>query len=218
MFIGILSFLIWSSGFFIMEFMLSYSLIGAYYSFITAHDAAHRIVSPWLGRMACVPLGIPFDDFAILHRRHHQYTNCPNRDPDYIMQTLTPLHWLFAPEIYVTYYLRKSSDLPRSTQCFGAFRYLLVIFVYILSTITIGFRWTFTHLIFPTRLAFMLLVYLLDVLPHRNLAQMETRDLWNEDQAPFWLRVLTQNQCYHERHHKKPHIRTIDLHTMTSTT
>ena len=210
--VGIITFSVWVSGFFCNGSHASIlHFLGAYYSFITLHDASHKVSSVWFGRLCAIPLGIPFDEFSILHRRHHRFVNDKVLDPDYVMQELHPIFWLFAPEIYLYHFTSRKIGLGRRERTGGIIRYGLIIASYVILFFTLGFEWVIVHLLGPSRLAFMLLVYLLDVLPHRNLGEGETRDLWSEKTAPLWLQVLTQKQCYHNRHHARPYIRTLEL-------
>lgn len=210
--ISVVSLSVWAYGFFCKGFVaFIVHFLGAYYSFIGVHDASHRIVSAWFGRVCAIPLCIPFDEFAILHRCHHAHVNDPDLDPDFRMQELHPLCWVFAPEIYLQYHMVARVELGVFERMKGALGYGVITLVHCTLLYAFGARWVACHMIGPSRCALCLLVYLLDVLPHRNLGKGRTRNLWTERRAPRWLECLTQNQCYHEQHHAKPYIRTTDL-------
>ena len=220
-YLGLLTFTIWIAGFFYNgPLFILLHCIGAYYSFITVHDASHRSASKWFGRLSSIPLFIPFDEFAVLHRLHHQHTNNEEKDPDFIMQRVHPIIWFFAPEVYVYHYAKLSTGIPMIKRIEGLCRYLFFISLFLVFTKIMGFSWSFAHLILPSRSAFAMLVYLLDVLPHRDLPEKGVRNLWNATRAPRWLEIITQNQCYHEHHHRKPHVPTLLLnghdHTQAS--
>lgn len=207
-----ITFSLWFYGFFCNGYTSSvFHFLGAYYSFMVVHDASHRVASRWWGRLSALPLGMSYDEFAILHRRHHANVNDKRLDPDYTMQRLHPLCWLFAPEIYLHYFLTRKIGLSLNQRVGGGIRYLVIVGSYMVFSRTHGVRWVLIHLVGPSRCALMLLVYLLDVLPHRNLSEGQTRNLWTEERAPYWLECLTQKQCYHAEHHRRPHIRTLEL-------
>lgn len=216
-YVGICTWSLWFLGFFVNGY-LSFicHFLGSYYSFITVHDASHGNASMFFGRFSSIPLLVPFDEFKKLHQLHHAHVNCPNEDPDYIMHNISPICWFFAPEVYVLYYIRKASMLSRN-RCaimLGLLRYLFFIVLVVGSSLIFGVKWSMMHLLLPSRCAFALLVYLLDYLPHYGFGAWGrnncARNLWNGE-APLWLALLTQNQCYHSAHHKQPHIPTLSL-------
>ena len=216
-YLSLVTFSIWVCGFVCDGWIaVVLHLLGAYFSFVTVHDASHRCARLWFGRLSSIPLMIPYDEFAIMHRNHHKHTNHRTLDPDHIVQEISPLLWFFAPELYVRYFINYALQEEANLHSIigGLCRYLFFIGVFITSAITLGVKWTLLHLLFPSRCAFWLLVYFLDYLPHVNLGKSpkpSVRNLWSQTPAPLWLRVLTQNQCYHKEHHHKPFISTFDL-------
>ncbi len=56
--------------------------------FTLAHEATHRtpFATPWLndwaGRLAGVPILLPFEWFRCFHLAHHRWTNIPGKDPE----------------------------------------------------------------------------------------------------------------------------------------
>lgn len=210
-YLGISTFLIWCCGFCLSNPWASVvHFIGAYFSFVTIHDATHKVVPEIFGYLSAIPLLIPYKEFSLLHRMHHSNVNDAERDPDHIMQHIPFPSWFFVPEIYLVFYWRKHRIIPNSTPGRAFINYSAMFAVWILGIVIFGVSWTAVHLL-PSRLALMCLVYLLDVLPHRNSPEDQTRNLWNEDKAPLLFEIITQKQCYHKKHHDKPFIATLDL-------
>ena len=178
-------------------------IIGAYYCFPGMHDASHGSAPNWVGHLTCIPLLVPFNEFKLLHRRHHAYTNDPEKDPDYITQTHV-LSWFVIPEVYVYHWLRHDTTLIARLR--GVASYVGMI----LLAVLLGGVWGTFRIFAASRIAFSALVYLLDVLPHRDCPPRSkgARDATCDPMkpAPLWFYILTAGQCYHEMHHFNPAI------------
>lgn len=64
-------------------------------SFTLMHEASHRLIfskhpmfEMWLGRLASLPLGIPYSVFLYNHMQHHAFTNREEKDPDMFIAVL----------------------------------------------------------------------------------------------------------------------------------
>ena len=179
------------------------SAAGAYFCFPGLHDAAHGSCARWVGHIASVPLLIPFQEFKELHRMHHAHTNDPARDPDSATHR-NPLAWILIPEIYVRAWLR--IKVPPYRRATGVARYLCILSILALASAALGARCVLARVVLPARAAFVLIVVLLDVLPHVDCPpaprRAATRNVYVH--APLWFCLLTSGQCYHEMHHARP--------------
>ena len=90
-------------------------LIRAYAMFlgtVMAHEGIHgslgrgRAANLWWGRLALLPVMVPFSNFRKTHLLHHAFTNIPDKDPDYFVRARNifeiplralamPHHWFF---------------------------------------------------------------------------------------------------------------------------
>ena len=198
---------LWLFGLYTRSFLLS--AVGAFYCFPGMHDACHGTAEEWVGHISCIPLLVPYVEFRHLHRQHHAHVNDPKMDPDHITQT-SPLTWFFIPEIYIYFWARaragKGMTLARRAR--GISSYLGMLALVLLAWWCFGWYAALVNVFLASRAALMLLVYLLDVLPHRGLkpgpGPHATKDI--QSPAPFWLFMLTAGQCYHQMHHTNPRI------------
>ena len=193
--VGVIAFVLWCTGIYFRSFWLT--TLAAFYSFPSMHDASHGSAPEWLGYLSSIPLLVPFPEFRLMHKMHHAYTNDPHKDPDHITQR-NPLAWFFIPEVYIAYFI------PIGTME-GIMRYLCFVFGVILYALI--WKWDVLYLVLPSRIAFMLLVVLLDVIPHVDRKPKPAQTTKNfYEHAPWWFFMLTGGQCYHEMHHENPKI------------
>jgi fatty acid desaturase len=63
---------------------------------VMAHEASHghlgatRAANFWWGRLALIPVMVPYTNLRKTHHLHHAHTNIPERDPDYYMRPRHP--------------------------------------------------------------------------------------------------------------------------------
>lgn len=78
---------------------------------VMAHEAVHgqmgrsKRANSWWGRVALIPVAVPYANFRKTHRMHHAHTNDPANDPDHFVKPnalwevpfrslAVPHHWL----------------------------------------------------------------------------------------------------------------------------
>ena len=204
-------------------FGLPYWLIGlglvalAYGSFTVMHEASHRLLwrkrpklEIWLGRLASLPLGIPYSVFVYNHMQHHAFANRSAKDPDAFITGPLWQSVLKAPLVighYGWFYFKqiRSGKVPQLNQQ-RVFNELLG-----LAAINAGFISIFgiTNVLLywwlPAWLATGILAWVLDWVPHHP-HQGRTRDDVARNYNFIGARWLLLGQNLHQVHHAHPHV------------
>lgn len=198
--------------------LVGLGLVGlAYGSFTVMHEASHRLIwrkqpsmELWLGRLASLPLGIPYSVFVYNHMQHHAFANRADRDPDAFIAGPLWLSVLKAPLIighYGWFYFKqiRSGKVPQLNQQ-RVINELLG-----LAALNAGFISLFgmTNVLWywwlPAWLATGILAWVLDWVPHHP-HQGRTRDDVARNYNFIGARWLLLGQNLHQVHHAHPQV------------
>ena len=188
----------------------------AYLIFTPLHEATHRSLSTisWLnesvGRVcAWAFLGF-FGGFRDVHLEHHKHTNHPEHDPDFWVargpRWALPLRWLTLDLHYHIAHLRRWSALPMSHKV-EAWVTGLVMSMMFIGMVVMGWGLPLLWLwVVPLKLAFALLAFSFDFLPHHPHRVLATEDRYRATLArpSRLLSLLLLNQNLHNIHHLYP--------------
>ena len=193
-----------------------WSTVAFFGLFTPLHEASHRSASRhrWvnevLGRVCgCAMLGM-FAGFRYIHLEHHKHTNEPETDPDFWSGSgptwALPLRWLTQDLYYHYYYALAAASRPVAEQreVLGTGLVLTGVLVALLCS-----QWVWLTLLLwmlPVKLAFTLLAYSFDYLPHIPHKVTSSEDRYRATMArphPL-LRWLLLQQNLHVIHHLYP--------------
>ena len=188
--------------------------LASYATFTPMHEASHRSVgrAPGLaavvGRVAGLPLLVPYPAFRYLHLEHHRHTNDAARDPDHWCAIgpwpLLPLRWLTLDLHYYARYLALR-DRPRAERA-EVIATALALWSGVIALALAGYGdvalW---GLFVPTRLANALLAFAFDWLPHAPHDVRGDQDRFAATRLlPPALAIPLLGQSYHLIHHIWP--------------
>lgn len=162
------------------------STVAAYFCFTPVHDACHRAVAASLGRrslaaavndlvgrIASLPLLVPFPAFRHVHLLHHKHTNDPIRDPDHYTQGGW-WHCLKLEQHYYRFIYRNWSDVPTAVLCETAI-VLVATYSCVAAGIHLwGLRPFLLGVVLPQRVATLYLAWCFDCAPHRGAVDRQT--------------------------------------------
>lgn len=177
--------------------------------FTPMHDAVHRSISKdsmntFIGAVSGICMTIPFPAFKYLHLQHHRHLN-DSQDPDSWSGKSYPiLRWITQEPYYYWYYFSRILTRPVSevAQVIGILcLFCTVIFLYPSECLK--------YWILPNRIAFPLLVFAYDYLPHRphiSRDRYKATSVTSIFQMPWLLTIPMLCQNYHNIHHLYPHL------------
>jgi len=195
--------------------------VAAYLFFTVSHDAAHQAASSnstlnrLIGRLS-TPFFTPAASFSVwrfIHMQHHRFTNHDDgSDPDdYTMAGPAwqrPLRWATVDLAYLSFYLRRLGDRPRSELVEWAAQTALVIGLLGLAIAGGALVDLLVYVVLPQRLAIVWLAFAFDYLPHHGLHLRPSEDRLkttrNRVGGERWLSPLLLYQNYHLVHHLHP--------------
>ncbi|MCG8590150.1 MAG: fatty acid desaturase [Proteobacteria bacterium] len=168
--------------------------------------ARHRGLNHALGRLAAVPVVIPYDRLRVHHLLHHRYTNDPARDPD---------HWQLRGSLWTLPFRLRAGEREARALCEAedpacvrsagdriqlAATGLLLLTAFWASPWSLVFAWLAPR----AALVYVHAAYV-NYLPHVGLPADRwagARFLW----VPDWLSRLMVRHNYHALHHAYPSI------------
>lgn len=193
-----------------------WSTVAFYGLFTPMHEASHqsasrhRWVNEVLGRICGYAMLGVFVGFRHIHLEHHRHTNEPDRDPDMWSATgpawALPLRWMTQDLYYHVYFTRELRHRP------VAERWEVLVTGVALTTALVGLlcsEWVWLTLllwVLPLKIAFTLLSYSFDYLPHTPHQITSAEDRYGATLArphPL-LRWLLLQQDLHVVHHLYP--------------
>ena len=190
-----------------------------YFLFSVVHDASHRAISEisWLnevlGHIGLFFFGpfAPFDFARWIHMQHHQFTNDPNKDPDFFAHKIdifTPLRWLNFDYFYTKFFLTQAGEIKRKYTDRVIIQVLLIAGLLILATTT-GYLFEALFLwLIPTRISSFLFVAMFVYLPHVPFSHTAAQDEYKASSIrggwEWLLTPLMAYQNYHLAHHLYP--------------
>ena len=213
-------------------------VVAQYWGFTVMHDAVHNAVAPkhkWLndvlGHVGGFVLGAPYGLFRHAHLLHHRHTGDHDSAPDGTsldpdMHTgvgpawLLPLRWVTLPIAYAHFlakWFASHSNSPSGGMSAQLKRSTLGFFVAVNATMMVlrrrfGSDAVTVCWLAPQILAFALLAYLFDYIPHRPhvitfkedpYRSSNVTSLWGSIDGTLWTFVaLSQN--LHVVHHAWP--------------
>ncbi len=200
---------------------VSLNAVAAYLFFTVSHDAAHQAASSnptlnrWIGRLS-TPFFTPaasFSAWRFIHMQHHRFTNHDDgSDPDdYTMAGPAwqrPLRWATVDLAYLSFYLRRVGERPRSELVEWAAQTALVTGLLGLAIAGGALGDLLVYVVLPQRLAIVWLAFAFDYLPHHGLRLRPSEDRLkttrNRVGGERWLSPLLLYQNYHLVHHLHP--------------
>jgi len=209
-----------------LEGLLPYPIAGflcgclAYASFTVLHDAGHGSIvsmsSPlkplepimaWIASLTLLVL--PFRFFQAMHDRHHAFTNDPDRDPDHFIfgdkwyQVLA--NTLYVPVQYHIMSVTSKRHVKNIRRTYpSTIVYMVLVWGSLISLMLNGYLLEVaSFVLIPNVIALVLLVMVLDYLPHHPHKSM---DPYHDSRIyPGKLvKILTFGHSYHLIHHLYP--------------
>jgi beta-carotene hydroxylase len=186
---------------------------------VMAHEATHgalgrgRVANLFWGRLALVPMMVPFANFRRTHLLHHAHTNHPTDDPDYFMNSKhawqiplralgMPHHWFF--------WLLKRRKLRRRDLIELVWNYLSIFLVYGLLIAHSGWLRVTLGMLPPLIFVSLILWYPFAFKTHEgySLGAQEARSHNYYGTGMFWL---TLGLSMHRVHHMQPKLSWIEI-------
>lgn len=213
---------------FLLIFNMFICTICCYAQFTVTHDAVHRAISKnryindTVGLLSQYWLGPTSNWFSFKynHLEHHKYTNVSSLDPDYWSSLdgpggpyLTGLRWAFLDLPYWIEHVKHIINTKKYKSCI-ILTYQIPIILLITASLYYGFFGKILiYWIIPSRIAFIILAYAFDFLPHypHKISTKEDRYKTTSYLSAPWfikpfLSVIIFYQNYHVIHHLKPWI------------
>ena len=192
------------------------STAALYVLFTPMHDAAHQSISRsgWvnglIGRLCCTAMLGVFVGFRYIHLEHHRHTNEVGKDPDLWSgqgpRWTLPLRWLTQDLYYHVYFAKKIAARPTAERWEVVLTATLLIGGVVALLSSPWAWWTLCLWIVPLKLAFTLLSFSFDYLPHIPHQIPASVDPYRATLArphPV-LRWLLLQQNLHVVHHLHP--------------
>ena len=180
---------------------------------VMAHEASHGHMGRgranlWWGRLALLPVMVPYANFRKTHPLHHAYTNDPGRDPDYFVRPRhnweIPLRSMGMPHQWFWWlHARGRLDRRHLSELGGDYARMLAVHVPVL--LAVG-PWRYLGGMAP---ALMLVSWLLwhpfALKTHEGWSQgaPETR---SHDYQARWLYWFSLGLSLHQAHHLHPQL------------
>jgi beta-carotene hydroxylase len=186
---------------------------------VMAHEASHghlgrgRAGNLFWGRLALIPILVPFANFRKTHPLHHAHTNDPQRDPDYFARPTRswqiplralamPHHWLF--------WLRRQGRVGRQHVTELLVDYARIATVHLPIALLVGPARYLGGMLPALVLVSLLLWYPFAIKTHEgwSLGQPETRSHDYYGRFMYWFSL---GLALHRVHHMQPRLTWLEL-------
>ena len=217
--------MIWSE---LPYWFVALCLVGlAYGSFTVMHEASHRLLwrkqpnlEIWLGRLASLPLGIPYSVFVYNHMQHHAFANRSDKDPDAFIAGPLWLSLCKAPLVighYGWFYVKqiRLRKVPERNQRRVIQELFGLIFINLVLISAFEFINVLMYWWLPAWFATGLLAWVLDWIPHHPHKD-NNRDNVARNYNFVGARWLLLGQNLHQVHHAHPQLPWYCYHTHIS--
>ena len=185
-----------------------------YAAFTALHDATHRTVSgnrvlnDLLGTISCLLLlpGVTTGVYRYLHLEHHRYTGNPEKDPDDLLVTWTPVLFFFDGWWFL-WYLRRWSTRPARERIEFAAGMSAYVLVYVVGLTLHPVEFLLCWVI-PQRAGLAVLGYLFAHIQHPEGVTWETAPFQTTVRltTPKWASWTLLGQVNHAIHHLAPSV------------
>ena len=194
----------------------------AFIGTVMAHEGVHgllgrtRRTNDFWGRLALLPVLVPFTNFRGTHLRHHRHTNEPGKDPDLFLDTprrwQLPLRAVAMPHQWF-FWLRRRGGLPPGHARDLFMNYLAIAACYLPVAILVG-PWRLAMGVLPV----CVLVSLVLWIPFAHLTHEGYSTGDPAARSHNWFGRLAYwfsfGLSMHREHHLRPHLAWIELHQL----
>ena len=191
----------------------------AFIGTVMAHEGVHGLLgasrreNAWWGRIALLPVLVPWTNFRNTHLFHHRYTNEPGRDPDSFLDTehrwQLPLRAVAMPHQWF-FWLRRRGGLPAGLVRDLAVNYLGIFACYGALGFLVG-PWRVVTGVLPVCVLVSLILWIpFAWLTHESYStgSAESRSHNYFGRLAYWFSF---GLSMHREHHLRPHLSWIEL-------
>ena len=193
---------------------------------VMAHEASHghlgrgAAANLWWGRLALLPVMVPYANFRKTHPLHHAYTNDPERDPDHFVRPgrfwEIPLRAMTLPHQWFVW-LKRHDRIGRRHVRELIVEYALVAAVHVPLAVLVGPARYLGGVVPALVLVSLLLWYPFAIKTHEgwSLARPEARSHDYYGRFMYWF---SAGLSLHRAHHMHPELTWLELRAHVEST
>jgi fatty acid desaturase len=197
----------------------------AFIGAVMAHEGVHGQLgrtlgaNAWWGRLALLPVLVPFTNFRGTHLQHHRHTNEPGKDPDLFLKTPhrweLPLRALAMPHQWF-FWMRRRGELPSGHTRDLVLNYLAIAACYLPVAILAG-PWRIVTGVLPVCVLVSFVLWIpFAHLTHQGYSTGDpaARSHNYFGRLAYWFSF---GLSMHREHHLRPHLAWVELYQLVQT-